>query len=68
VKPERAVLFTTTPELLAMIGDGFDGGLAEDLNGLCQRVSFGPPQDRLWLVVDDLGAERLTDWAAEASP
>jgi DNA replication protein DnaC len=25
--------------------------------GLCQRVP--------WLVVDDLGAERLTDWAAE---
>jgi hypothetical protein len=47
VKPERAVLFTTAPEFLAMIRDGFDGGLAEDLNGLCQRVSFGPPQDRL---------------------
>jgi len=26
---------------------------------VCQRVP--------WLVVDDLGAERLTDWAAEAS-
>jgi len=53
----RAVLFTTAPELLAMIREGFDGGQAENLIGLCQRVP--------WLVVDDLGAERLTDWAAE---
>jgi DNA replication protein DnaC len=72
----RAVLFTTAPELLAMIRDGFDGGQAENLIGLCQRVSFDPAQDRLlrpgsgqaWLVVDDLRAERLTDWAAEALP
>ena len=61
----RAVLFVTAPELLAMIRDGFDSGQAEDLVGLCQRVSFGPAQDRPWLVVDDLGTERLTDWAAE---
>jgi len=40
---------------------------AEDLTEACQRVSFGPAQDRPWLVVNDLGAERLTDWAAEAS-
>jgi DNA replication protein DnaC len=40
-----------------MIRDGFDGGQAENLIGLCQRVP--------WLVVDDLGTERLTDWAAE---
>lgn len=53
----RAILFTTAPELLAMIRDGFEGGQAENLIGLCQRVP--------WLVVDDLGAERLTDWAAE---
>jgi DNA replication protein DnaC len=53
----RPVLFATAPELLAMIRDGFDAGQAEDLIGLCQRVP--------WLVVDDLGAERLTDWAAE---
>jgi DNA replication protein DnaC len=53
----RAVLFATAPELLAMIRDGFNAGQAEDLIGLCQRVP--------WLVVDDLGAERLTDWAAE---
>jgi DNA replication protein DnaC len=53
----RAVLFTTAPELLAMIREGFDAGQAENLIGLCQRVP--------WLVVDDLGAERLTDWAAE---
>jgi len=53
----RAVLFVTAPELLAMIRDGFDSGQAEDLIGLCQRVA--------WLVVDDLGAERLTEWAAE---
>jgi DNA replication protein DnaC len=53
----RAILFTTAPELLAMIRDGFDSGQAENLIGLCQRVP--------WLVVDDLGAERLTDWAAE---
>jgi DNA replication protein DnaC len=38
---------------------------AEDLIGLCQRASFSPAQDRLWLVLDDLGAERLTDWATE---
>jgi DNA replication protein DnaC len=50
------VLFTAL-ELLAMIWDGFDAGQAEDLTGVCQRVP--------WLVVDDLGAERLTDWAAE---
>ena len=31
---------------------------------LCQRVSFSPAQDRPWLVVDELGTERLTDWAA----
>jgi DNA replication protein DnaC len=53
----RAVLFSTAPELLAMIRDGFDSGQAEDLIGVCQCVP--------WLVVDDLGAERLTDWAAE---
>jgi len=53
----RAVLFVTAPELLVMIRDGFDSGQAENLVGLCQRVP--------WLVVDDLGAERLTDWAAE---
>ena len=57
IAQRRAVLFTTAPELLAMIRDGFDGGQAENLIGLCQRVP--------WLVVDDLGAERLTDWAAE---
>jgi len=56
----RAVLFATAPELLAMSRDGFDAGRAEDLTGVCQRVP--------WLVVDDLRAERLTDWAAEASP
>jgi DNA replication protein DnaC len=28
-------------------------------------MSFSPAQDRPWLVVDDLGAERLTNWAAE---
>jgi DNA replication protein DnaC len=55
----RAVLFATAPELLAMIRDGFNAGQAEDLTEACQRVP--------WLVVDDLGAERLTDWAAEAS-
>jgi DNA replication protein DnaC len=53
----QAVLFTTAPELLAMIRDGFDAGQAERLIGLCQRVP--------WLAVDDLGAERLTEWAAE---
>jgi len=53
----RAVFFVTTPELLAMIRDGFDSGQVEDLIGLCQRAP--------WLVVDDLGTERLTDWAAE---
>ncbi len=57
IAQRRAVLFTTAPELLAMIREGFDGGQAENLIGLCQRVP--------WLVVDDLGAERLTDWAAE---
>ena len=51
------MLFVTAPELLAMIRDRFDSGQAEDLVGLCQRVP--------WLVVDDLGAERLTEWAAE---
>jgi hypothetical protein len=30
-------------------------------------VSFDSDQDRPWLVVDDLGAKRLTDRAAEAS-
>ena len=40
-----------------MIRERFDAGQAEDLTGVCQRVP--------WLVVDDLGAEWLTDWAAE---
>ena len=53
----RAVLFVTAPERLAMIWDGFDSGQAENLVGLCQRVP--------WLVVDDLGAERLTEWAPD---
>jgi DNA replication protein DnaC len=53
----RALLFVTAPKLLAMIRDGFDNEQAEDLIGLCQRAP--------WLVVDDLGTERLTDWAAE---
>ena len=51
------MLFATAPELLAMIRERFDAGQAEDLTGVCQRVP--------WLVVDDLGAEWLTDWAAE---
>ncbi|MDY7075663.1 MAG: ATP-binding protein [Chloroflexota bacterium] len=53
----RAILFATAPELLAMIRDGFDTGQAENLIRLCQRVPC--------LVLDDLGTERLTDWAAE---
>jgi hypothetical protein len=53
----RPVLFATTPELLAMIRDRFNAGQTEELTEVCQRVP--------WLVVDDLGAERLTDWAAE---
>jgi DNA replication protein DnaC len=55
----RAVFFATAPELLAMIRDGFNAGQAEDLIGVCQCVP--------WLLVNDLGAERLTDWAGEAS-
>ena len=47
------MLFVTAPELLAIIRDGFDSGQAQNLVGLCQRVA--------WLVVDDLGTERLTD-------
>ena len=35
-----AVLFTTAPELLAMIREGFDAGRAENLIGLCQRVPW----------------------------
>ena len=61
------MLFATAPELLAMVRDGFNAGQAEDLMEACQRVSFDPAQDKPWLVVDDLGAERLTDRAAEAS-
>jgi DNA replication protein DnaC len=53
----KAVLFATAPELLAMVRQGFDDGRAEPLIRLCERVP--------WLVVDDLGAERLNDWAAE---
>ena len=56
-KAHLAAAAATAPELLVMIRDGFDAGQAEGLIGLCQRVP--------WLVVDDLGAERLTDWAAE---
>ncbi len=51
------MLFATAPELLAMVRQGFDNGRAESLIRLCERVP--------WLVVDDLGAERLSDWAAE---
>ena len=40
-----------------MVRQGFDDGRAEPLIRLCERVP--------WLVVDDLGAERLNDWAAE---
>ena len=47
IAQRRAVLFTTAPELLAMIRGGFNAGQAENLTGLCQRVSFGPAQDRL---------------------
>jgi len=53
----RAVLFATAPELLTMIRGGYDTGQAETLIGLCQRAP--------WLVIDDLGTERLTEWAAE---
>jgi DNA replication protein DnaC len=53
----RAVLFATAPEFLAMIRDRFNAGQTEELTEVCQRVS--------WRVIDDLGAERLTDWAAE---
>jgi DNA replication protein DnaC len=53
----RAVLFVTALELLAVIRDGFDSRRVEDLTGVCQRAP--------WLVVDDLGAERRTDGAAE---
>ncbi|MCP4540408.1 MAG: ATP-binding protein [Chloroflexi bacterium] len=51
------MIFATAPELLAMVRQGFDDGRAESLIHLCERVP--------WLVVDDLGAERLNDWAAE---
>ena len=51
------MLFVTAPELLAMIRDGFDSGQAQNLVDLSQRVP--------WPVVDDLGTERLTEWAAE---
>ena len=40
-----------------MIRDRFNAGQTEELTEVCQRVP--------WLVMDDLGAERLTDWAAE---
>ena len=42
IAQRRAVLFTTAPELLAMIRYGFNAGQAENLIGLCQRASFGP--------------------------
>jgi len=51
------VLFATAPDLLAMVRSGFDTGEAESLIGFCQRVPA--------LIVDDLGAEQLTPWAAE---
>jgi DNA replication protein DnaC len=51
------VLFHTAPDLLMMIRSGIDGNRADRLVRLCQRVP--------WLVIDDLGAERLTDWACE---
>ncbi len=61
----QAVFFAPALELLAMIRDSFDTGQSENQIDLCQRMPFGPGQDRPWLVVDDLGTEQLTDWAAE---
>jgi DNA replication protein DnaC len=44
-----------------MVRDGFfdhnNSSSAESLIRLCERAP--------WLIVDDLGAERLSDWAAE---
>jgi len=53
----QAVFFPTAPDLLALVRTGFDKGDSETHVQLCQRVS--------WLVIHDLGVERLTAWASE---
>lgn len=54
---DRAALFAMALNLLAMVRSSFDDGRSQQLVKLCARVP--------WLVLDDLGAERLTDWVIE---
>lgn len=56
---ERGVrgVFTTTPDLLAEIRTSFDRAEVADRTDLMRTVPF--------LVLDDIGAERVTDWVAE---
>lgn len=56
-------LFTTVPVLLDTIRRGYDRGRERDEDegpDLLERVKESP-----YLVLDDLGAERVTDWVAE---
>jgi len=57
-EPERPVtMFVVVPDLLDLLRSGYRRGDYEDLLDLCKQVQV--------LVLDDLGTEAATDWAAE---
>jgi len=50
-------MFLTAPDLLDLLRSGYSAGDYEELLDLCRTMDV--------LVLDDLGVERETDWAAE---
>ncbi len=57
---EESGLFITVPALLDRIRQGYDRDSGEKSDEILTRV-----KDEPFLVLDDLGAERVTDWVAE---
>lgn len=53
----HSILFRTTPKLFDELRAGFDDGSFTALLRRCQNVSL--------LILDDLGAEKPTDWVLE---
>jgi DNA replication protein DnaC len=52
-----SVLPATVPELLNMLRSGYKQGDYDELVDMCREIDV--------LLLDDLGTERSTDWAAE---
>ena len=53
----RSVVFTTTPRLFDQLRAGFEDGSFAETMGRCQRAGL--------LILDDLGAEKPSEWVHE---